>query len=666
MRRALIQMLLYPVFWGGLFFLAGTCLCHAQLDTRWTVSVLGQSVPVNADGSFVLPNLSAADQYGPGGPGTLPDFVGDDFVRVIAIRTVDGVNQYAFGDFFQVRQGQRFRIADLTFTDVPPRQPERIGFLDYPGTLGVGVTRRLRVVATYADGATNEVSSRSAWTTYRTSNPAVAQVSLDGELTGKAPGTVFVTAMNEGASAVARLRIANDLRVTVVRGRTVDRSGTALGGVSVTVVGTERTVLSEAAGAFVIADVPADQARIAVIAQWTRETGRWIGTAEVPTVPGGTTDVGVVVLAPYRPPIGWIAAGGNPHRGTAATDQGAHTLAISRDRTVWSWGYNVYGQLGNGTQGRNSSPFPTPGAVELGGCRQVAVGGAISHSFALLDDGSLMAWGRNDHGQLGRGNTRNWDVPQPVPGEWAFIAAGGSQSAGIDPEGAIWRWGAFTGRGSVHTSPVLWNRGKRWGVAAVGNFHLSAVTADGELWHWGESSFDGSTVGRLGPRTNWTFVAAGGRHSLALQADGGLWAWGANEAGQLGTGTTDSAAEPTLVAEPGPWAFVAAGENHTLAIKADGTLWSWGGNAGGQLGDGTLQGSPRPLNRLPGRDWVSVAAGNQYSLAIKADGSLCSWGSNGDGQLGLGNRVAQSLPQIVKPGSLWGLGGASGGGRAIP
>lgn len=649
---------------AALWLLQAIPSVHAQLDARWTVSVLGQSVPANEDGSFLLPNLSAPDQFGPGGPGSLPDFIGDDFVRIRAVRVVDGVNQYAFGDFFQVRQGQRFRISDLTFTDVPPRQPERLVIQEASDPVPVSGSRRLRVMAVFSDGTTTDVTSRNAWTTYRVSNPAVALVSVDGEVTGRSPGTVFVTAMNEGASAVARVRVATDPGTTLVRGRTVDEGGAGLAGVQVIVVGTDLTGVSEATGQFEVGGAPADRSTVSVIAQVTRDARRWLATAEASTVPGGVTEVGTLVLRPAPTPVGWVAAGGNPHRGTAQTEQGVHTLAIGSDRSVWSWGYNIFGQLGVGTQGRNSSPYPSPTRVGLGGCRQVAVGGAISHSFALLEDGTLYAWGRNDHGQLGRGNTRNQFLPQLVPGRWAHIAAGGSQSAGLDLEGVLWRWGEFTGPGSDHTSPELWNDTKRWRMAALGSYHLSAITTDGELWHWSHAGFGGSSGGRLGPRTNWVSVAAGGRHSLAIQADGTLWAWGANEAGQLGIGSMVAATEPTEVAESGPWFFAVAGENHTLAIKADGTLWAWGGNLGGQLGNGTREGSTRPVNPLPGGDWVAAAAGYQYSLAVKADGTLCSWGSNGDGQLGLGTTIQELLPKVVTAGTRWGLLPGPGTGRS--
>ncbi|MBL9138549.1 MAG: hypothetical protein JNK85_21960, partial [Verrucomicrobiales bacterium] len=380
---------------------------------------------------------------------------------------------------------------------------------------------------------------------------------------------------------------------------------------------------------------------------------RWTATAQATLVRGGITDLGTLVLAPFEPRAGLIAAGGNPHRGTSLTDLGAHTLAIQQGGNVRAWGYNLFGQIGVGTQGTSARQYPSPVLVGLSGVRQVAVGGAISHSLALLEDHSLYAWGRNDHGQLGRGNTRNQNLPQPVPGTWMSITAGGSQTAGIDTEGALWRWGEYLGRGSDQTTPVLWNDTKRWAAAALGSRHLAAITTDGELWSWHEGTFGGATNGRRGQGTQWSFVTAGGRHSLAIQNDGSLWAWGDNEAGQLGNGTTTPTPEPVPVMEPGPWSFVVAGEDHSVAIKADGTLWTWGSNAGGQFGDGTRSGAIRPMNKLPGNEWVYAAAGYAYSLAVKADGTLCSWGSNGDGQLGVGNRIEQLFPQPVVSNARW-------------
>src|SRR5262249_12806430 len=130
---------------------------------------------------FTVNNVSAPDAFGSSGPASPPDFISDDYLRVLGLSTATGTNRYAFSDFFQIRQGLTTYITNLTFTDIPPRKPESLIIIpETPIMDGVGYTNHLKVIARYADGGTNDVSARVAWTSYRVSNPKVASPDPDG------------------------------------------------------------------------------------------------------------------------------------------------------------------------------------------------------------------------------------------------------------------------------------------------------------------------------------------------------------------------------------------------------------------------------------------------------------------------------------------------------
>ena len=169
-RLACLFLLVWLV--GGL--VTGQC---QRLDSSWKVSVNGQSVLVNSDGSFIIPNISAPDQFGPGGPGTAPDFVGDDLVRLTGVSTKDGTNRYVISEYFQVRQASTYVVTNLTFSDIPPRKPETLRAIPDQTTLTTaGQTTQVRVLAQYADGSSTDVTPKTRYTSYRISNPAIATI----------------------------------------------------------------------------------------------------------------------------------------------------------------------------------------------------------------------------------------------------------------------------------------------------------------------------------------------------------------------------------------------------------------------------------------------------------------------------------------------------------
>jgi alpha-tubulin suppressor-like RCC1 family protein len=267
-------------------------------------------------------------------------------------------------------------------------------------------------------------------------------------------------------------------------------------------------------------------------------------------------------------------------------------------------------------------------------------------------NGTLWAWGRNDKGQLGDGSSVNSNVPVQVgtANDWASISAGNEHSIALKSNGTIWSWGDNSsgqlGDGTVVASniPVQTGSGRNWvSIAAGGGFSL-ALQDNGTLWAWGDNTYgqlgDGSTTQRTSPvqagtDNNWTCISAGGAHSLMLKADGSLWACGSNASGQLGDGTTTDRSTAVQIGTEKRWIAVNAAMLHSHALRSEGSLRSWGDNNSGQLADGTTIQRNSPVQSGSGNDWVKIAGGSDHILAIKAArNQFCASGNNNAGQLG--------------------------------
>jgi hypothetical protein len=275
---------------------------------------------------FQIPNISAPDLFGPDGPGTTPDFVSDDFVRVIGHSTQGGTNRYAFSEFFQIRQGQTTHINDLTFTDTPPRKPDSLSIVVPSSTVAVGQPVQLQVFARYADGTTNEVSHREAWTSYRLSNPNLATLTMQGAIVPTAPGVLYVTAVNQAATAVIGLNITSaDDRFTTVVGRVVDTNGVPVAGATVRILDLEiPPVLTSADGRFRLSDVPAALGDLRVSARLLLSAHVYTALRRLVPVPSGQSTLGDMEIRPLET--------ANHQRSIAAG--GGHTAALRSDGSL--------------------------------------------------------------------------------------------------------------------------------------------------------------------------------------------------------------------------------------------------------------------------------------------------------------------------------------------
>jgi len=283
-----------------------------------------------------------------------------------------------------------------------------------------------------------------------------------------------------------------------------------------------------------------------------------------------------------------------------------HTVALKQDGTVWAWGDNYCGQLGDGT----TTLLRTSPVQVLGLSNVSAIFAGSNHTVALKQDGTVWAWGANFGGQLGDGTTtRQRHSPVQVPGlsNVSAIAAGGNHTLALKQDGTVWAWGD-NGDGQLGDGTIGTHRPSPFQVPGLSNLiaidasgaHTLALTGDGTVWAWGYNSDgqlgDGTTATRRSPVQvvqvpgpfNARVIAAGNHHTLALKGDGTVWAWGNNGMGQLGDGTTTYRRSPVQVPGLSNGSAIAAGDHHTVLLKQDGTVWAWGHNSVGQLGDGTF------------------------------------------------------------------------------
>lgn len=268
--------------------------------------------------------------------------------------------------------------------------------------------------------------------------------------------------------------------------------------------------------------------------------------------------------------------------------------------------------------------------------------GGSGHTQVLDGDGSVWAWGYNKYGAVGDGSTVDAEPhAQATPRKAAIndivaVASGQGHNLAVKSDGSVWTWGyGYLGHGAYEGRAVPTQVAGLANIKQVasGLFHNLALTQDGRVIGWGNNSRgavgDGTTTHRVAPvttaLTDVIAIAANG-HSLALKSDGSVWAWGENNAGQAGGIINQNPITPTQIAGLEDVIAIAAGDSHSVALKRDGTVWSWG--EGVALGDGSFTTSTVPV-RAEIEDVVAIAAGSGFTLALRDDGTLWTFGITG-------------------------------------
>ena len=334
-----------------------------------------------------------------------------------------------------------------------------------------------------------------------------------------------------------------------------------------------------------------------------------------------------------------------------------YTVALRNDGTVWAWGANGAGQLGDGTTTNRRTPVQVQGLANV-----TAVSVSLSNIVALRSDGTVWAWGDNFHGQLGDGASGDGNysaIPIQVPTLTNVIAvsAGGRHSVALRNDGTVWTWGnnefgqLGDGTGGEWDDysfiPVQVQTLTNVTEISAGSGHTVVLRDDGTIWAWGNNwngqLGDGTRTNRHTPvqvqnLTNVTAVSAGLQYSVALRSDGTVWTWGNNAYGQLGNGAGgelgDYSAIPAQVLTNAM--AVSAGSTHTMALRSDDTVWAWGWNGRGELGDGTTTHRYTPVQVQNLTNVIAISAGLGHTVALRSDGAVWAWGLNHIGQLGDG------------------------------
>ena len=360
------------------------------------------------------------------------------------------------------------------------------------------------------------------------------------------------------------------------------------------------------------------------------------------------------------------------------------TCAIYSDDTLRCWGANDMGQLGDGNVISSSTPVLvnfSDGATPV----EVAVGG--EHACAIMNDGSVRCWGRNDVGQVGRGTvciygsfadgcngnfgiTASSTVLLPNDLNATSISAGISHTCALMENGAVYCWGSNSnlqnGDGTsddLATPAIASLPVGRYAVSlGVGNTHSCAVLDNGSAICWGANSFGQLGDGSAGADATYQFVQlpagrsiveirGGGAHTCVLLDAGDVACWGRNTHGQLGDGTTIGKITPLIITLPGTLSAtsIALGNLHSCALFDSGEIACWGSNQNGLIGGGGQYNATPSMLVLPdGLSLLSLSAGEGHTCGLTSTSRLVCIGDNGVGQLGDGSQINQpSLDYVV-------------------
>lgn len=298
--------------------------------------------------------------------------------------------------------------------------------------------------------------------------------------------------------------------------------------------------------------------------------------------------------------------------------------------------------------------------------KDISVG--YDHTLALMSDGTVMAWGNNDYGQLAvNDQIKPSYTPLEVKGlnKVIAIAAGFKYSLALKSDGTVLQWGSPLGESmDYYSSPT-----KIIDLQDVKQIYSSfsrsyAVKDDGTLWAWGDGNLgalgEGNRLVTVQPiqilgMQNVANIAIGLSSTTLLKTDGTVWTWGSNMFGELGNGETgfgigDQSKDvliPFQLKELNHITQISSGYSHTLALSSDGTVWVWGENSYGQLGNGDTENQLIPIEIKVSSPVRIVVASRTHSYILIQSGDIWGWGDNLRGGLGNGTFKPVTSPQPI-------------------
>jgi alpha-tubulin suppressor-like RCC1 family protein len=414
----------------------------------------------------------------------------------------------------------------------------------------------------------------------------------------------------------------------------------------------EATYQSRAVSALAAIGTPAAQAALEAAAEGVR-SGALLARGDV------VEELSAAIGAPIvKGMVAW----------QSITAGSLHTCGIRSDGQSYCWGRNDKGQLGDGSTAPRVTPTLIAGGLRFRSISAGATGG--SHTCGVAVD-SVYCWGSNTHGELGDGTTSAHDKPTSVVGGIALVgvAVGGDHTCAWTAAHKAYCWGG-NDRGQLGDStttdrhqPVASANGLSVHSMGAGTSHTCADSLSRRLYCWGSNATgelgDGSNSDRplpvlvAGSRRLSSF-SLGAAHSCGLvrggaaSTEGLAFCTGLNAGGALGDGTDNPHDSLTAVAGRYRFQAISAGEKHTCGIVM-GTrqLRCWGGNSFGQLGDGTYNDHLLPVTVADSLSFATVSAGARHTCAITTQGIAYCWGRNSDGQLGDGTNSDRPVPGLV-------------------
>ena len=364
-----------------------------------------------------------------------------------------------------------------------------------------------------------------------------------------------------------------------------------------------------------------------------RNAGSLYITGNDPWESGGTAQPNRLIFysSPVQIPGDWVLQDSIFASANKINGRETNVIAMKTDGTLWAWGGNSKGELGQNNITQYSSPVQITGTtwnvLNIAGtnCRT---------TLCTKTDGTLWTWGRNEYGQMGNNNTTLYSSPVQVPGTtWKATINDGYKSMAFKTDGTLWTWGRNQHGGLGHGDTTNESSPKQvpgttWGDS-FGSYDDAAVVikTDGTLWAWGnnhngilgQNNLTQYSSPKQIPGTTWSKVCGGIQNgACALKTDGTLWAWGSGAYGSLGQNSRTQYSSPVQIGSDTTWDNITGNFYHMAGHKTDGTLWLWGSNSTGQLGlnqpTSTKYSSPV---QIPGTWENTFKAGGYFTVALK-------------------------------------------------
>jgi alpha-tubulin suppressor-like RCC1 family protein len=335
-------------------------------------------------------------------------------------------------------------------------------------------------------------------------------------------------------------------------------------------------------------------------------------------------------------------------------------MGIDYTGQVWTWGYNVYGQLGNNTAASRCTPVSVMGAKKTF-CN---ISSGFYHSTGIDNGGLVWCWGYNQSGQLGDYTISSRRTPVSVLGAkktFCKISAGKNYTTAIDKNGIVWVWG-YNDKGQLGDNTVvsrctpvsILGARKTFCRITAGDTHTFGIDKNGLAWGWGYNAYgqlgDNTTVSRctpvsiLGARKTFCKIETGITHTIGLDSSGKLWGWGIIV--NLGVGGFTTI--PYRAHGQHIFSYISAGFNHSAGIDSTGQVWTWGSNSSGQLGVNSIISKRTPVSILGAKKtFCKIIARATQNIGLDKNGLVWTWGYNLNGQLGDNTVVSRCTPVSI-------------------